>query len=115
MKVLLLLSIGLFLAPFADGQEKKEQVRKDRILIVNIESQSISFFTRCGEQSFGERQTLEPHEKAEFRCRDGFEILIRTHLPNEKPQEVLRSLEEESRNALFWDSENRRYDCRRVD
>jgi hypothetical protein len=114
MRVILILA--LFLMPsYLLGEP--QQVPGTHVEIVNAEAKAIQFFTRCGTTGNFDKQKLEAREKVEYKC-DGpgeMQVRIKTKIPNEKRSDVIRTLKKQSRNELFWDQENRRYDIRPIE
>jgi hypothetical protein len=93
-----------------------QQLPGTHIEIVNVEERAVQFFTRCGSDGNFDKQQLKAGEKAEYKC-DGpseMQVRIKTKIPNEKRSDVVRTLNKQSRNELFWDKEKRRYDIRPI-
>src|ERR1700724_2033994 len=97
--VLLILAVS---ASVGCAQADKKSLRRGHVEIVNAEAQAISFLTRCNSRDSFSDQTLESHEKAEYECgeHEVIEIRIKTNIAGERPKQVTRTLEMESRNEL---------------
>jgi hypothetical protein len=100
----------------SSGPQAAGSLRESHFLIVNAEEISISFSSRCGASGSYTKQTLESHQKAEFSCERNtlLHVFIKTSIKNVPPSEVERELGSESRNELFWDAKNLRYDIREI-
>ena len=117
MKVALLLLLSGGFVSAGALVAKPQQVPGTHVEIVNAESRGIQFFTRCGTEGSFDKQKLAAGEKAEYKC-DGpgeMQVRVKTKIPNEKRSDIVRTLKKQSRNELFWDKENRRYDIRPIE
>jgi hypothetical protein len=124
MRVFLLTAVLFVCVSYSSAQEPPPaekrlpppaaSMRRSHIEIVNGEPTTIAFQVRCGGDAFTE-QKLESGKNAEYRCEEAFVVSIKTNIKGEKPTIVLRSLDSETRNELFWDEKKRRYDIRRVE
>jgi len=98
------------LAPLPPVPPRPGQIRSGRIEIVNKTNVQITFDVKCGVDKT-ERELLAAQRNVEYSCLRRFQVSMKT----KGKTQIVRSLETETRNEIFWDEENKVYDIRELE